>query len=275
MSKKASARRTPAGKDTEGVDAAATPETSEKVSRREQLRVQREAELKAAQRAKRMKVGLGIVATVVVISLVTWAVYTFKDTIGATNAVPSHANGDKSGIVVNPGKAAKGAPLFVIYQDYQCPICKEYHTVFGTKLREAAAAGKIQLEYRTMNFLDANLQNDASTRSAVAAACADNVGAYEAYYDALYDNQPATEGDGYSDEMLRVTIPAQIGITGDRLTGLQKCYDTRATLQFINGTNTAAGRANITSTPTYMYNGKDITKVLTKDPTSIDPYLGS
>ncbi len=176
---------------------------------------------------------------------------------------------------MNPGKAAKGAPLFVIYQDYQCPICKEYHTVFGPKLREAAAAGKIQLEYRTMNFLDSNLQNDASTRSAVAAACSDNVNAYAEYYDALYDNQPATEGDGYSDETLRVTIPAQLGMTGDKLAGFQKCYDTRATLQFINGTNDAAGRAGISATPTYMYNGKDITKILTRDATSIDPYLGS
>jgi protein-disulfide isomerase len=275
MSKKASTRRTPASTTTEKVEAAVTVETADKASRREQLRAQREAELKAAQAKKRVQVGLGIVAGVVVISLVVWAVFTFKDTIGATNAVPAHANGDKSGIVVNPGKAAKGAPLLAIYQDYQCPICKEYHTVFGTKLREAADAGKIQLEYRTMNFLDTNLSNDASTRASVAAACADNVGAYAAYYDALYDNQPAKEGDGYTDEMLRVTIPAQIGITGDKLSGLQKCYDTRATLQFSNGTNSMAASAGFTSTPTYTYNGKDITKALTPDPTSINPYLGS
>lgn len=275
MSKKASARRTPTSTPTTPVETKAPVDASEKVSRREQLRAQREAELKAAARKKRLNLGLGIVAGVVVISLLVWGVYTFKDTIGATNAVPSHANGDKSGIVVNPGKAKNNVPLVVIYQDYQCPVCKQFHIVFGTKLREAAEAGKIQLEYRTMNFLDTNLQNDASTRSAVAAACADNVGVYGAYYDALYDNQPATEGDGYSNDLLRVTIPAQLGITGDKLAGFQKCYDTKATLQFINGTNDLAGRAGITGTPTYMYNGKDITKTLTADPTSIDPYLGS
>ena len=196
-------------------------------------------------------------------------------TSSTTNAVPPHANGDKTGIVANPGKAKAGAPLFVIYQDYQCPFCKQFHTVFGTKLREAADAGKIQLEYRTMNFLDSNLQNDASTRAAVAAACADNAGVYQGYNDAVYDNQPATEGAGYSAELLRVTIPTQLGLTGDKLAGFQKCYDTQATLQFINGTNDVAGRAGITTTPTYTYNGKDITKVLTADPTSVDPYLGS
>jgi protein-disulfide isomerase len=272
MSKKASAKRTPATKpDT----AAATTPVAEKVNRREQLRIQREAELKASQQKKRLTVGLGIIGAVVAISLIVWGVYAFKDKIGATNAIPPHANGDKSGIVANPGLAKSGAPLFVIYQDYQCPVCKQYHTIFGTKLRDAADAGKIQLEYRTMTFLDTNLQNDASTRAAVAAACADNAGVYQAYYDALYDNQPATEGAGFSADLLRVTIPAQLGLTGDKLSGFQKCYDTQATLQFVQGTNDAAGRAGVTATPAYWYNGKDITKTLTTDATSIDPYLGS
>lgn len=273
MSKKASARRTPA--NPVPAKAEAESATSEKVSRREQLRAQREAELKAAQRAKRVKVGLGVIVGVLVISLIAWAIYTFKDTIGATNSVPAHANGDKSGIVVNPGKAKSGAPLFVIYQDYQCPGCKQYHDVFGEKLMAAANAGTIQLEYRTMNFLDTNLLNNSSTKAAVAAACADNVGVYAGYYDAVYDNQPAKEGDGYSDELLRVTIPTSLGLTGNKLAGFQKCYTTQATLQFVTGTNTAAGRAGITGTPIYQYEGRDITSVLTSDPTSIDPYLGN
>ena len=272
MSKKASAKRTPA---TRPDTAAVATTTAEKVNRREQLRIQREAELKAAQRKKRLTIGLGIVGVVVAVSLVVWGVATFKDKVGATNAVPPHANGDKSGIIANPGKTKSGAPLFVIYQDYQCPTCKQFHAVFGTKLREAADAGKIQLEYRTMTFLDSNLQNDASTRAAVAAACADNADVYQGYYDALYDNQPATEGAGFSADLLRVTIPKQLGVTGDKLVGFQKCYDTQSTLQFVQGTNDAAGRASITSTPTYEYNGKDITKLLTSDPTTIDPYLGS
>ena len=272
MSKKASAKRTPATRPDTATDATTS---AEKVNRREQLRLQRETELKAAQRKKRLTIGLGIVGVVVAVSLIAWGVYTFKDKVGATNAVPPHANGDKSGIIANPGVAKSGAPLFVIYQDYQCPGCKQYHTVFGTKLREAADAGKIQLEYRTMNFLDSNLQNDASTRAAVAAACADNAGVYQGYYDALYDNQPATEGAGFTADLLRTTIPTQLGLTGDKLTGFQKCYDTKATLQFIQGTNDAAGRAGITGTPVYQYNGKDITKTLTTEASSIDPFLGN
>lgn len=273
MSKKASAKRTPATPSESAAPTSAS--VAEKASRREQLRIQRAAELKAAQRTKRLRVGLGIIGVVVAISLIAWGVFTFKDSIGATNAVPPHANGDKTGIVANPGKAKAGAPLLVIYQDFQCPACKQFHTVFGAKVREAANAGTIQLEHRTMTFLDTNLQNDASVRAAVGAACADNAGVYEGYYDAVYDNQPATEGAGYTKELLRVTIPTQLGLTGDKLVGFQQCYKNQATLKFVNDTNDAAGRDGITSTPTYMYNGKNITSTLTSDPASIDPYLGS
>jgi len=91
----------------------------------------------------------------------------------------------------------------------------------------------------------------------------------------LYDNQPATEGAGYSPTLLRATIPAQLGLTGDKLQGFQQCYDSQATRTFVQGTNDAAGRAGITATPAYWYDGKDITKTLTTDPSSIDPYLGS
>jgi protein-disulfide isomerase len=273
MSKKASAKRTPTSRP-EAVPQSSAP-TGEKMSRREQLRLQREAELRAAQRTKRLRMGLVIIGAVVALSLIAWGIYSVKDTMGATNELPPHANGDKSGIVANPGVAKAGAPLFVIFQDYQCPACKQYHTVFGDKLREAADAGKIQLEYRTMTFLDSNLKNDASTRAAVAAACADNAGVYQGYYDALYDNQPATEGQGFSAELLRTTIPTKLGLTGDKLAGFQKCYDTQATLKFVKGTNDAAGKAGITGTPVYQYNGKDITKSLTSEVSSIDPFLGS
>ena len=63
MSKKASAKRTPAT-TTDSV-VTVPPSVAEKANRREQLRIQREAELKAAQRKKRLTIGLGIVGVVV------------------------------------------------------------------------------------------------------------------------------------------------------------------------------------------------------------------
>jgi uncharacterized membrane protein len=86
MSKKASTKRTPAAKPETATEATTA---AEKVSRREQLRLQREAELKAAQRKRRLTIGLGIVGVIVcyvkkndaagtwVASHFTWLIRTF------------------------------------------------------------------------------------------------------------------------------------------------------------------------------------------------------
>ena len=89
----------------------------------------------------------------------------------------------------------------------------------------------------------------------MAAACADNVGAYSAYHNAIFAGQPTTEGAGSTTEQLRVTVAATAGITGDKLATFQKCYDNRATGTFVQGTNEAAAKAGVNSTPTIMVNG--------------------
>jgi len=67
--------------------------------------------------------------------------------------------------VVNKGIATAGkVPTLVEYQDYQCPICKEYGSFYGTVLNKMSAEGSIILEYRTMTFMDSNLSNTASSR---------------------------------------------------------------------------------------------------------------
>lgn len=227
-------------------------------SRRDQLRVQRETQLKKERRARILIFSIGAVAVLTVAALVAWA-FLSRGPVGDT--VPPNANKDKSGIVVNPSSSAS-APLLVVYQDYQCPWCKEFHNAFNDSLNEYIDAGTVRVEYRTMTFLDQNFNNDASLRAGVAAACADVEGYFKAYHDEIYANQPATEGQGYTDDLLRNKIPATIGLTGSKLSNFQQCYAQRATEGFVNGTQSAATKAGITGTPAYWLNGKDITSQL-------------
>ncbi|WP_197430233.1 DsbA family protein [Auraticoccus cholistanensis] len=225
--------------------------------RREQLRQQAAA---AAARRRRNRILVTAVSIVVAAVLVVGVVVLVQGLRGRASevagVVPPNANAERSGIVVNPGVAAEGAPVFALYQDYQCPACKSFEDNFGPTVAQMAEAGEIQLEYRTMTFLDTNLRNDASFRAGVAAACADVAGHYSAYHDVVYANQPAQEGTGYSDHQLLTEFPEQAGITGDALSTFKACYRGEDTASFVRGTDAAAGGAGVTGTPTITVDGQ-------------------
>ncbi len=225
-------------------------------SRREALRRKQHAQARA-KRTQRIVIVGAIVLAVVVLGVFGTVFVSQLNKGGSTGsaATPVNATADRNGIVVNPGKAAAGAPKVEIFLDYQCPICKQFESMFGSTLDDMAGKGEIQLIYRTMTFLDNNLRNDSSLKAGVAAACADNAGKYSAYHNAIFAGQPATEGQGYTTQQLRVDFPATAGITGDALSGFQGCYDSRSTQGFVQGANEAAAADKVSATPTIRVNG--------------------
>lgn len=229
-------------------------------TRREQLRLQQEAEAKRARTMKMLGIAAALLALAIiaVVGVTLWQNQKNKSAAVTAQGTPANANADSTGIIANPGKAKDGAPVLQVYQDYQCPACKTIHDQIGPWVNDLAQKGEISLDYRTMTFLDTNLRNDASIRAGIAAACADNAGHYEKYHDTVYANQPTSEGTGYTDQQLREDFAKTAGITGQALTDFQTCYDTQATKGFVEGTDEAAARAGVTSTPTYRVNGKDL-----------------
>ena len=228
-------------------------------SRREALRRQQEAQARAKRLQRIILVGAIVLAVVVVgvfgAVLIGQLNKGGTTATGGTSAVPVNATADHSGIVVNPGKFKEGVPKVEVFLDYQCPVCKQFESMFGSTLDDMATKGEIQLIYRTMTFLDNNLKNDSSLKAGIAAACADNAGSYGAYHNAIFAGQPTTEGQGYTTQQLRVDFAATAGITGEKLTSFQSCYDTKATSSFVEGTNEKAAAASVNSTPTIMVNG--------------------
>ena len=227
-------------------------------SRREALRRQQEAQARA-KRLQRIILVAAVVLGLVVIGVVGTIVVSQLNkggtAAGTNSSVPVNATSDASGIVVNPGTFKDGVPKVEVFLDYQCPVCKQFETQFGTTLDDMATKGEIQLIYRTMTFLDNKLRNDSSLKAGIAAACADNAGAYSAYHNAIFAGQPTNEGTGYTTQQLRVDFAGTAGITGDKLTGFQQCYDSRTTQSFVEGTNEKAAADGVNSTPTIMVNG--------------------
>ncbi|GAB3701664.1 DsbA family protein [Mariniluteicoccus flavus] len=244
------------------------PKPAKQGSRRAELRA---AQIAEAKRRKNQRTVFAIVGGLLALALIAgiaFAVIKFREAEAAN--IPPNATKDKGGIVMNPGKAKPGAPVVAIYQDYQCPACKQFEDRVGPQLEELANAGDIQLENHTMKFLDTNLRNDASERAANAAVCADAAGHYAAYHRTVYKNQPAQEGVGYTDDQLKKDFAQQAGITGDQAQSFESCFTSRKFKSYVNSMDVKAGEAGITGTPSVKVNGKVVeTKNFVGDKTAV------
>ena len=225
-------------------------------SRRERLRAAQVTEQR--RRRARIVAAIGVgVGALVAITVMIWS------SIGNAPQVadrPPNATSANDGIVVNPGKAPQTAPVVGLYFDYQCPHCVTFEEKYGLTLNDLANSGEIQLVNHTKVFLDRGDPSGLSHRAAIAAACSDAAGVYTAYHQGIF---AAAYNGQYTDELFRVTLPQQVGLTGDKLARFQACYDNRTMAGFVQGVEDAAGQAGVNSTPTLMINGKnqDLTKL--------------
>ena len=206
---------------------------SQNSSRREAMRAQQQAQEAAARRRKIVGIVAGVLVIAIIAAVVIWAVNRDKGSEEATGpqVKPPSATGSAHAYVVNKGKAKKGAPVLKVYEDFQCPVCKQVEDIFGKKFEALAASGDIELQWQTLTFLDDKIPGESSQRSAVATACADTVGKIAPYHDVVFAHQPE-EGTGYTDDQLRGAFAKDAGITGADLTKFQRCYDTKATKDF-------------------------------------------
>lgn len=248
------------------------------LSKRAALRKQQELEVRRKRKARMLGVGLGVLSLVVVATIVVVLMNAIGNKIPEIDSTaeqltpPNATEGHGIAIKSKNTQPSSDVPNVVVYEDYQCPACKLYEAQYGNAFQQLIDEGKITLEVRTAYFIDDKFQQTpnkkSSERAALAAAAADAVGKYREYHQVVYENQPANEGEGYTDQQLRVDFAAKAGITGDDLTTFQKLYDTKAYAEFARQSYQALGEAGITGTPAYVVNGK---KIHFENLTSNDP----
>lgn len=231
------------------------------LSRRAALRQQQELEARRKRNSKMIGVGLGALALVVAV-VVAIAVFQSLNKPQSAQGTPPNATEGYGITIASKGTQPSGSvPHVVLYEDYQCPACKVRESQYGKAMLQLVDEGKVTLEIRTAYFLNqANKISNprSSERAALAAAAADAVGKYREYHEVVYQNQPANEGDGYTDQQLRVDFAAQAGITGDDLTNFQRLYDEKTYADFAEKAYKAMSDNNVQSTPAYRINDKDL-----------------
>lgn len=263
----------------------------DKTKPRPELAAKREAERQeqAALTAKRRRgTALKVLITLVIVGLIGTGIGVVITHVqserrklevtgkaGVQQITPPNATSDGLAIVANPdAELQDGAITVDIHIDYQCSGCVVAGQYYGPALTTLAEQGYITLRYHLRTSQDASLSNTASERAAIAAACADTVGQFPAYNQAVLNASSTTSpADGavvFTDEQLQQTFPAAAGITGDDLTNFRQCYTDRATSTFIavmdskNKTTAVPDNAAyasgvaISSTPAVFANNKTV-----------------
>ena len=207
-----------------------------------------------------------VVAAVVIVGVVVAILVGNNSKSGDSSASAAQPKGvvagDAGGISANVAPAKSNAPTLDLYEDFQCPVCGQFEKAMGPSLASMAQAGEIKLIVHTLSFLDDNLKNDFSKKTANAVACAADAGKFLQYHAAVFAAQPAQEGAGYTDAQI-TEFANTAGITGPALTTWQRCTSSGQHAQYVLDTQTAAEKAGVNSTPTLKLDGKDITKTLT------------
>lgn len=228
-------------------------------STREKAAALRQEQERQASRRRRMTVGISVIAVLAVIIGGFVLVRTLKNQqdakVAAAAEPPANlytvpaADGGVSGALY--GKPVAKVTV-VTFEDFQCPICKEFEQTDSSMLRSYADQGKIKLVYRPVAILDSKSSTNYSTRSASAAAAVLNVAPdkFIAYHDALYAAQPDEGSAGLPDsQLVSMAVTAGVpqasissAITNEQFQG----FVTNVTNDFV---------AKYTGTPTVLING--------------------
>jgi len=241
---------------------------------RAKARELREKRAKGDKR-KRLIVTTSVTLAVIgVVAGVTWVIFTFSQ-----NAINNSENAKKSpanvtalgGVIVgkdlnliSEAEASKTNHI-VIYQDYQCPICKLFEVPNSSQVRNWAEKGLAAVEYHPISFLDGQSLNNYSSRAANAAFCVAN-SQPKKFYDvntSLYANQPEENTAGPTDAQIKDTLRSA-GVNVDD--EINQCIDQKRYAKFIdNRTNEAFNQKAVTGdtipqgTPHILVNGVQYT----------------
>ncbi|GAB4078942.1 DsbA family protein [Nostocoides australiense] len=147
-----------------------------------------------------------------------------------------------------------GAPVVTVFEDFQCPACAQLEGAIGATLNELAADGKIQLNYRIMNFLDEMTGGTQSTPVANGAFCAADQGKWQEFHDAAFAEQ-YPEGTSVSVE--QIAAFARTAQVPD-LDAWTACTESAPYSTFVADSNAAATTDGVTGTPTVWIDGKPV-----------------
>jgi len=221
---------------------------------RDASRTERAAEIRAEQARKERNRRIGIAALIVVIlgAVVAAGVWSTSGSSGTPVSDSKVVTAAGSGSVIAGPSSAK--TKVVIYEDFQCPYCRQLEDQTRNFLRENAAAGKVQVEYHPIDLLHSTYGERGMNAFAAVLAHSTPAAALK-LHDLLYENQPYESASGSVSPSQILGFVKNAG--GDNA-AVETALGTRDADFFAAAAEVMSAK-NITSTPTVFINGKPAT----------------
>jgi protein-disulfide isomerase len=250
------------------------------------------AEAEQRKRDNRVRLIGGIAIGAVVAAILGVAIYTSQssttnsdiptDTV-ADAAVPEGVlNTDEAADGAQAGniwgyvyKSNPGTPTLAIWEDFQCPACAVFEEQVGQGIRALADEGKVTLVYRPTTFIEKRFSGtnpNSSTRATSAYGCAIDAGKGKDYAGIVFANQPANEGDGWSQQQL-IDFGAQAGIAEADLPTFETCVNDLTYTQWATNSYNVFIDTGVPGTPAGFLNGTEVPSATLSDPAALEALI--
>jgi protein-disulfide isomerase len=165
--------------------------------------------------------------------------------VGATPSSVTSADG--YGIAFNSDLKSK--PTIDLWEDFQCPVCKQFELTNGSYIQQLVAEKKARVVYHLLSFIGPE-----SILAANAGACAADENKFLPFHSYLYATQ-GTENSGVWSNAGLITAGAGVGLTDSRY---KACVNKGSYTSWVTKIANDGAKKKINATPTVFVNGKEL-----------------
>lgn len=129
--------------------------------------------------------------------------------VAAEKLAPITISADGSAVMAQAGV---DKPVLDVYEDFQCPACREYEQVTGQTIKNLASEGKVKVVYHPITIFTGEPTRGNSLRAAAAIRGVTDGAQWMAFHDKLYAEQPPESVEGFKLDDL-VKWGKEVGVT--------------------------------------------------------------
>lgn len=219
---------------------------------RARIAAQREAYRKQERRRRITMIVTVAVVAVVAIGIGWWSIAQSRSEELAGELSPVTVQSDGTVVLAKPGVTG---PVVDVYEDYQCPACRQMEETSGATLKNLATEGKAKVVYHMITIFGQEPTRGNSLRASAASRCVADGDKWLAYHEKLYKNQPSETVNGFAlDDLVKWGKDA--GITDPGFESCVRSQEKAAEHQEYSNKILSTGK--ITGTPTVMIDGKPL-----------------